>query len=236
MLPGIDTQGYLGVVFGCMFSGKTSRLVTLYHQYTQCGVNTCVINHSSDDRYGKGDMSTHDGKRVPCVRAARLSGLETTDTVALSRVILVNEGQFFDDTVEWVTERVEKDHKIVFVCGLDGDYKRGKFGPWLDLIPLADEVTKLSALCTFCKSHPAIFSKRLTNETGQVLIGTEQYAPVCRGCYCSGEATVHRAPACEPAGTNRTPVPPRQPRCLVVASWLAVVAVSLALGWAASSA
>jgi thymidine kinase len=194
MLPGIDTQGYLGVVLGCMFSGKTSRLVTLYHQYTQCGVAACVINHSSDDRYGQGDMSTHDGKRVPCTRAAKLAGLEASAPIAQARVLLVNEGQFFEDVVEWVEERVERDHKIVFVCGLDGDYTRGKFGQWLDLIPLADEVVKLSALCAFCKSHPAIFSRRLTSDVRQVLIGTDQYAPVCRACY-RAEADDSRAEA-----------------------------------------
>jgi thymidine kinase len=183
MLPGLQTPGYLGLISGCMFSGKTSKLIELFKQYTMCEISVSVINHAGDDRYGTSELSTHDGRQIPCTRATSLSGLENHESIKNSRVVLINEGQFFPDIVPWVTARVEDEEKIVFVCGLDGDFARQGFGSWLDLLPLADEVTKLTALCSSCKLHPGIFSRRLTADTHQVLIGSAQYIPVCRRCY-----------------------------------------------------
>ena len=97
-------------------------------------------------------------------------------------IILINEGQFFPDLYESVCKLVETHKKIVYVCGLDGDFKRNKFGKMLDLIPLCDNVTKLSATCVSC-NKPAIFSKRLSTEEQQVIIGSSNYSPMCRGCY-----------------------------------------------------
>ena len=74
--------------------------------------------------------------------------------------------------------------KKVYICGLDGDFERKKFGTILDLIPLCDKVTKFTSLCSLCKNGtPGIFSMRLTNEKKQTIVGTENYIPVCRECY-----------------------------------------------------
>ena len=185
MLPGLDTPGYLGLISGAMFSGKTSKLIELYKQYTLCEVDVCVINYSGDKRYSDTQLSTHDGVTIPCTWAECLEGLQHVSPVATARVILINEGQFFPDIVPWVTEQVEGYEKIIFICGLDGDFMRKGFGSWLDLIPLCDEVTKLTALCSLCKRQAGLFSKRLTEDKQQVLIGSAQYIPVCRRCYHS---------------------------------------------------
>jgi thymidine kinase len=103
--------------------------------------------------------------------------------IALSNVILINEGQFFPDLEEFV--RILLDNgKQIYVCGLDGDFERKKFGKLLDLIPLCDKVTKLTSLCSLCKNGtPGIFSKRISEETEQTVVGTTNYIPVCRNCY-----------------------------------------------------
>lgn len=189
MLSGLDTNGYLELITGCMFSGKTSKLIELYKQYVLCDIPVAVINHAGDDRYSTTHLATHDGQKIPCTIAANLEDISSSDSIQNAKVILINEGQFFDDIVPWVTARVENEGKIVFVCGLDGDFTRKGFGNWLDLIPLADNIVKLTALCTSCKRHPGIFSHRLTDETDQVLIGNTQYTPVCRSCYKSLNAS-----------------------------------------------
>ena len=75
-------------------------------------------------------------------------------------------------------------NKKVYVCGLDGDFERKKFGQILNLIPLCDKVTKLTSLCSVCKNGaPGIFSKRITLETEQTVVGSDNYIPVCRKCY-----------------------------------------------------
>ena len=77
-----------------------------------------------------------------------------------------------------------KNGKKVYVCGLDGDFERKKFGQLLDLIPLCDKVTKLTSLCSLCKNGtPGIFSKRIGTEKEQTVVGSDNYIPVCRNCY-----------------------------------------------------
>ena len=75
-------------------------------------------------------------------------------------------------------------NKLVYICGLDGDFKRKKFGDLLDLIPICDKVYKLRSLCAICKNGTrAIFSKRLIDNDSQKVIGSDIYVPVCRKCY-----------------------------------------------------
>ena len=74
--------------------------------------------------------------------------------------------------------------KKIYICGLDGDFERKKFGQILNLIPLCDKVTKLTSLCSLCKNGtPGIFSKRITSEKKQTVVGSDNYIPVCRSCY-----------------------------------------------------
>ena len=100
------------------------------------------------------------------------------------QVILINEGQFFNDLYTVVDLLVNKYKKKVYVCGLDGDYKRQKFGDILDLISLSDEVIKLKSICTKCKNH-AIFTHRIAKNVNehQYLVGHDIYEPLCRSCY-----------------------------------------------------
>ena len=81
--------------------------------------------------------------------------------------------------VEWLLFH----NKKVYVCGLDGDFQRKKFGSILDIIPLCDDVVKLKAICKNCKSSDGIFTKRLGKEKKQTIIGTDNYTSLCRNCY-----------------------------------------------------
>jgi thymidine kinase len=106
------------------------------------------------------------------------------DEIENSDVILINEGQFFSDIVPFTVKMVEEERKKVYICGLDGDFKRDKIGNLLDLIPMCDKMTKLHALCSLCKDGTlAPFTLRSTCETEQVLIGNDIYMPLCRSCY-----------------------------------------------------
>ena len=180
-----QTTGYLELILGSMFSGKTSKLIEIYRQYTFCNIPVLVINHEFDDRYENAShtMSSHDCIQVPCVKTSSLKKLLNDHNMAGTEVFLINEGQFFEDLVEAVKDLLVLKKKV-YVCGLDGDFERKKFGHILDLIPLCDSVTKLKSLCAVCKNGtPGIFSKRLTCQTQQTVIGTTNYIPVCRNCY-----------------------------------------------------
>jgi len=184
-----NQRGYLEIILGPMFSGKTTRLVQHYKKFSYIGRKVTVINYADDTRYHDSLLSTHDKIMIPCVFARTLACVK--ETIDEADVILINEGQFFEDIYEAVLEMVEVHHKVVYICGLDGDFKRNKFGRLLDLVPYCDEIVKLSSLCAHCKNGtPGIFSHRITSETSQVVIGTDNYVPLCRNCYNGHNAEI----------------------------------------------
>ena len=200
-------SGYLELFIGPMYASKTTRLVEIYKQCEFCNISVVVINHTIDNRYDDELLSTHDKVKIPCIKTEKLSyvwsdsiniepklhvderdlnsipHVQQKIKVATSDVILINEGQFFEDLYEVVVEMLKQNKKI-YICGLDGDFERKRFGQILDLIPLCDKVTKLTSLCSLCKNGtPGIFSMRLTHETDQTVVGSDNYIPVCRKCY-----------------------------------------------------
>ncbi len=190
-------SGYLEIILGGMYAGKTSRLVEIYKQCNFCNISVAVINHSIDNRYDEDLLSTHDQIKIPCIKTEKLmdiysefeiplenqNRLEDKFKIIKSNVILINEGQFFPDLEEFV-ENMLVHGKQIYVCGLDGDFALKKFGKILDLIPLCDKVTKLTSLCSICKNGtPGIFSKRISSEKQQTIVGSDNYIPVCRNCY-----------------------------------------------------
>lgn len=179
-----EPHGFLELIIGPMFSGKTTWLTNIYKtEYdNNKNINIKVINFTGDKRYHDSMLSTHDQVMIPCIFADKLQDVCQEADIINYDIILINEGQFFPDLYETVYELVEKHHKRVHICGLDGDFKRQKFGGMLDLIPLCDRVFKLSASCLKCQ-RLAMFSKRLTNDEEQVVIGSSDYAPMCRKCY-----------------------------------------------------
>jgi thymidine kinase len=196
-------NGYLEIILGPMYASKTTRLVEIYKQCKFCNISVAVINHDIDNRYDDDLLSTHDKIKIPCIKTHKLTDIWPDKSIpleesvhdiprindkfkiAVSNVILINEGQFFPDLFDIVNFMLDCG-KQVYICGLDGDFERKKFGQILDLIPLCDKVTKLTSLCSKCKNGtPGIFSMRLTNEIQQTVVGSENYIPVCRSCYIS---------------------------------------------------
>lgn len=173
--------GRLDLILGSMFSGKTTRLIELYHEFKNKNINVVAINFADDTRYHDTMLSTHDNVMIPCIQCHNLNEIIDNENIKNSSVVLINEGQFFQDIFEASVKLVETYHKHVVICGLDGDFKRIKFGRICDLIPLCDSIIKLQAKCNCGKD--AIFSHRVTNELAQVVIGSSNYIPLCRTCY-----------------------------------------------------
>ena len=177
-------QGYLKIILGCMYAGKTSKLINIYKMMKFSNITTLVINYAEDKRYDNTKLSTHDKNMIPCVQTLKLIDLINNKEIS-EKVIIINEGQFFQDLEIFVIKMLKR-KKHIYVCGLDGDYQMKKFGQILDIIPLCNEVEKLSAICSICKNGTkAYFTKRITDEKGQKVIGTDNYLPVCRNCHLS---------------------------------------------------
>ena len=183
-------SGYLNIILGPMFSGKTTRLIQIYKTHTYICHKVVVINYADDIRYHTSMLSTHDQIMIPCILVKELADIwknpENPEYKSLheANTILINEGQFFPDLFEVVLEMVEREHKEVHICGLDGDFKRNVFGEILKLIPYCDQVEKLTSLCAICRNgNPGLFSHRITDEIAQVVVGADNYKPLCRNCY-----------------------------------------------------
>jgi thymidine kinase len=181
--------GYLEMFVGPMWSGKTSELLRIHKRYSLCESQIVSINYINDTRYGDNIISSHDNIEIPCKSVRCLSEFSDIEYDCLTpeftkaSIILINEAQFFTDIVGWVKSAVDIHNKKIYLCGLDGDFKREQFGELLELIPFCDKITKLHSICGICKTKDAIFTKRVVSGEEQELIGTDEYIPVCRICY-----------------------------------------------------
>jgi thymidine kinase len=182
-----QNHGYLELILGSMFSGKTSYLLDVYKKCVFCNIPVAVINYAADNRYtNEAMLSTHDKQMIPCILASTISDAiaNNTATITQAETILINEGQFFPDIEEQIKRLVELENKRVYICGLDGDFERKPIGNLLQLIPFSDNIIKLKSLCSLCRDGtPGVFSFRITNEKDQVVIGSSNYIPLCRECY-----------------------------------------------------
>ena len=173
----------INLITGCMFSGKTSSLVKIAKNCKKDNLNVIIINYIGDTRYSKSDkITTHDGISMDCKTCGKdLIDILIKSSVLTADVICINEGQFFDNLVEFCYIYASLG-KEIYVCGLDGDYLKRPFGEILNLIPHCDTVTKLSAECS-C-GRPANFTKKIKSTPNLIYIGShETYSPVCRKCY-----------------------------------------------------
>jgi len=174
----------LTVIIGPMFSGKTSYLIDIFEKNNKKNIETLVINHKFDNRYGK-FLSNHDNKKIECCFIEKMSEIYKILNNIKSKkykTILINEGQFFKDLYNVISVLVNYDYDI-YVCGLNADSNMEKFGTILDIIPLADNVINLKSKCKICNKI-ANFTKRLNNNKDKILIGNDNlYIPVCRKCF-----------------------------------------------------
>lgn len=178
-------SGSLNIYIGPMYAGKTTKLIETYQECLNNDENVVVLTHSTENRYSIDKLSTHDQKKISCFKCDTIKSFinQHIEAIKESNIVLIDEGQFFTDLME-VLYLVNELKQNVFVFGLDGDFKRNKFGQISDLIPHCDRIEKLHAVCGNC-SNPAIFSDRIVNSsTEQVLVGSQDmYQPLCRECY-----------------------------------------------------
>lgn len=176
---------YLEIIVGPMFSGKTTRLLEIAKRHQLMGKNVVIINTVLDNRQDEGleKISTHDGHIAKCISTKNLNDINE-GVLRTTNTICINEAQFFSD-LEGFVKNWLRYNKYIVVSGLDGDYRRKKFGHILDLIPFCDSCIKVRAICHRCEQgNDAIFSMRNVKDTNQVLIGDfNEYEPVCRMCY-----------------------------------------------------
>jgi thymidine kinase len=172
------------LIIGSMYSGKSTELFRRLSRFKAIGQNVLVVN-SKDDTRTDNSIKTHNNVKLEAIKTDKLLDLIDSNEYNNSKVIGIDEAQFFGDLYDFVL-KVEKTDKIVIISGLDGDYLRQPFGQVLQIIPLCDSVIKLNSLCMDKKDGTlASFTKRINNSsTEQKLVGSQDsYISVSREGY-----------------------------------------------------
>lgn len=175
----VGSYGWVEVVCGCMFSGKTEELIRRMTRAQIARQKLQVFKPVIDDRYGKEFVASHNSNRIqsiPVHNPQEILALLDDST----RVVGIDEAQFFDHSLVEVVERLAQRGIRVVVAGLDMDFRGEPFGPIPQLLAIAEQVTKLSAICVVCGA-PASRSQRVSSSEETVLVGAQDsYEARCR--------------------------------------------------------
>jgi thymidine kinase len=170
--------GWIEVVTGCMFSGKTEELIRRLVRARIARQRVVVFKPAIDTRYAMEDVVTHGGVRLPCVPVERASDIEAR--VGDAEVIGIDEAQFFDLSLVGVANRLANGGRRVVIAGLDQDFRGEPFEPLPQLLAVAEYITKNLAVCMVC-GGPADRSQRLIARDVRVVLGSgDAYEARCR--------------------------------------------------------
>ena len=189
-------EGYLKIFLGPMFSGKSSKILFELSCMADQRFRCLYVNNVKDVRTTEAQdacVTTHNSSyskispKISCIKVGNLSDVNIDDF----DYIAIDELQFFDNenTVQTIIDWITQYGKYVLIASLDGDCYRRRFGKVLDLIPHANEVTKLSSYCDMCRDNygrlkSAPFTARMTSDTTAELVGgTDLYKAMCRECH-----------------------------------------------------
>jgi thymidine kinase len=174
--------GSIEVICGSMFSGKSEELIRRLRRAVIARQKVQAFKPEIDDRYSPDDIVSHDERRIDCVKvreASEITALVKTDT----KVVGIDEAQFFSEDLVDVCEQLAQDGKRVIVAGLDQDYRGKPFEPIPQLLALAESITKTMAVCMVC-GEPANRTQRLIDSDERIVVGAgEAYEPRCRKCF-----------------------------------------------------
>ena len=174
-------RGRIEVICGSMFSGKTEELIRRLRRAQFARQRVEIYKPAIDTRYSEDDVVSHDS------HALSSTPVDSSASILLftseADVMGIDEAQFFDDGLIDVCNQLADSGVRVIVAGLDMDFRGRPFGPMPGLCAIADEVSKVHAICVKC-GELATFSHRTVKSDRQVLLGeTAQYEPLCRECY-----------------------------------------------------
>jgi thymidine kinase len=182
---GDASRGWIEVICGSMFSGKTEELIRRLKRVKIANLKAEIFKPVMDTRFDEKNIISHDETKIPS------TPVENSREILLLAegvdVVGIDEAQFFDAEIIPVCEELALKGIRVIVAGLDMDYQGKPFGPMPDLLAVADFITKLHAICVKC-GNIANYSYRKTRQEGQVVLGEkDMYEPRCRVCFQEGK-------------------------------------------------
>ncbi len=212
----MPATGWIEVIVGSMYSGKTEELIRRLRRAQIARQKVEIFKPAIDDRYGRDQIVSHSELRIPS--RAIGSARDVLRHAHEAQVIGIDEGQFLGPDLVKVCERLARQGKRVIVAGLDQDYRGRPFEPMPQLLAVAEYITKTLAICVVC-GGPANRSFRKTRRKGRVLVGgADLYEARCRRCYELGRRAAPPGEPPPPGGIDEAsplrsrPRPGRNPR------------------------
>ncbi|HUI65985.1 MAG TPA: thymidine kinase [Bacteroidota bacterium] len=176
-----EKTGWIEVIAGCMFSGKTEELIRRIRRAQIARQSVGIFKPRLDDRYSSDHIVSHSESRIPSQVVG--SSAEILRLAARAQVVGVDEGQFFDMGLIEVAEELANLGKRVIIAGLDQDYRGKPFEPMPQLLAVAEYITKTLAICVVC-GNPADRTQRISTASERVLVGArDTYEARCRRCF-----------------------------------------------------
>lgn len=182
----VRTQGWIEVIAGSMFSGKTEELIRRMKRAKIAQQKTMIFKPKVDTRYSEDKVVSHNANAIDSIPVAKAE--EILELANGYEVIGIDEAQFFSDILVEVCNRLADKGIRVIVAGLDMDFAGKPFGPIPRLFAIAEYVSKVHAICMRC-GKLAQYSHRLSDNDKQFLLGEKDiYEPLCRKCYNEARA------------------------------------------------
>lgn len=176
-------MGFLHIIFGPMFSGKSTKLINEINTLKMYKKNILIINSNKDIRVQDNFIKTHNDIQYKAIKLNDLDESKISSIVQIYDTVCIDEAQFFSNLIPFIKNLLHYDIHII-VTGLNGDTNQNKFGYIIDLIPYANKIDKLSGICTLCNDGtPGDFSilKKNKEKKEQILVGgDDMYQCVCR--------------------------------------------------------
>ena len=173
--------GWIEVIAGCMFSGKTEELIRRIRRAQIARQNVAIFKPKIDNRYSADHIVSHSDAKL--LSTAVDGSAEIFRLASDAQVVGIDEGQFFDMGIVEVAERLADAGKRVIIAGLDQDFRGKPFEPMPQLLAVAEYITKTLAICVVC-GNPADRTQRTTPAHERVLVGAKEvYEARCRRCF-----------------------------------------------------
>jgi thymidine kinase len=177
----IKKKGWIEVICGSMFSGKTEELIRRLRRAQIARQKVEIFKPIMDTRYDELSIVSHDDNSIPSTPVPSSSNIVLLSSDV--EVVGIDEAQFFDDGLTQVCQQLANSGIRVIVAGLDMDYRGQPFGPVPHLLSVAEFITKVHAICMSC-GDLAHNSHRTADNTDKVMLGEkESYVPLCRACF-----------------------------------------------------
>lgn len=173
--------GWIEVIAGCMFSGKTEELIRRLRRAQIAKQKVRIFKPKIDTRYSESDIVSHSEQSLPSILISDI--FELKELVKDAQVIGIDEAQFFSNDIVETCNELANNGRRVIVAGLDQDYRGIPFEPMPQLLAIAEYITKTLAICVNC-GNPADKTQRKTTASERVVVGdSDVYEARCRKCH-----------------------------------------------------